>query len=79
MLPLGRVQWHQSMRDRWRTREVCDVKLTGRPVPILLDGGTAAHFLSASVAAEMRLPLKDTVEDGVAPVTPVTGAKQPIC
>ena len=44
---------------------MCDVKLTGKPVPILLDGGIVALSLSASVAAEMRLPLKDTVEDGL--------------
>ena len=44
---------------------VYDGKLAGRPVRILLDGGAAANFLSARVAAEMGLPLKDTVEDGV--------------
>ena len=60
---------------------VYDGKLAGRPVRILLDGGAAANFLSARVAVEMGLPLKDTVEDGVGyarmPMGLVAGARPP--
>ena len=39
--------------------------LNGRPIRVLLDSGAAANFLSARVAAEIGLPLKDIEEDGV--------------
>ena len=64
MLPLGHVPWHRS-RQVNEDPYVYDGRLAGRPVRILLDGGAAANFLSARVAAGMGLPLKDTVEDEV--------------
>ena len=39
--------------------------LGGKPVRVLLDSGAAANFLSARVAVEMGLQLKEVGEDGV--------------